>query len=138
MSEQQPSQRGVEPSGVMEDNGDFYYTKEDITTGKGKSRACRIKHLPVGNIPLLLSACDESTNTTEYDGGDVPIFARVDDDGHRFYKCKHVMQEADKKKGRKIAICNTTFHDSNSSNIGSIIGPRGPGKMQQSGVRGTG
>mmetsp|Transcript_16251 Transcript_16251/g.32816 ORF Transcript_16251/g.32816 Transcript_16251/m.32816 type:complete len:384 (+) Transcript_16251:232-1383(+) len=81
----------------------------------------RIKHLPVGNIPLLLSACDESTNTTEYDGGDVPIFARVDDDGHRFYKCKHVMQEADTKKGRKIAICNSIFHDSNSSNIGSII-----------------
>mmetsp|Transcript_16238 Transcript_16238/g.32692 ORF Transcript_16238/g.32692 Transcript_16238/m.32692 type:complete len:260 (+) Transcript_16238:232-1011(+) len=81
----------------------------------------RIKHLPVGNIPLLLSACDESTNTTEYDGGDVPIFAFVDEDGQRFYKCRHVMQEADTKKGRKIAICNSIFHDSNSSNIGSII-----------------
>jgi hypothetical protein len=105
----------------MEEDGSLYYTKEDITSGIGtKSQACKIKLLPVGNIPLLLFPHDASTKTIEYGGDAVPIYASTDDDGHKYYSCKHVIQKADEKKGRKTLRCGTVFIDSNSVNIGSI------------------
>jgi len=81
MAEQQSV---VAPSGVMEEDGSLYYTKKDITSGIGtKSQACKIKLLPVGNIPLLLFPHDASTKTIEYGGDAVPIYASTDDDGHK-------------------------------------------------------
>jgi len=58
--------------------------KRRITSGIGtKSQACKIKLLPVGNIPLLLFPHDASTKTIEYGGDAVPIYASTDDDGHK-------------------------------------------------------
>ena len=48
----------------------------------------------------------------------MPIYASTDDDGHKYYSCKHVIQKADEKKGRKTLRCGTVFIDSNTVNIG--------------------
>ena len=109
----QPSSNGISPSGLS-DGGRPYYKLSDITV----QNTCKLSLLPVdSSIPLILCASDLETSTKEYKGNDVPIYAKTDDQGKRYYICMHVIQEADEKKGKKKRVCRKEFIAGSSVNI---------------------
>ena len=114
--DKQPSSNGISPSGLS-DGGVPYYKISDITV----NNTCKISLLPVdSSIPLILCASDLETSTKIYKGNDVPIHTKNDDEGKRYYICMHVIQEADKKKGKKKKVCRKQFIAGSSVNIGTI------------------
>ncbi len=72
-------------------------------------------------VPLLLFPNNYCTATEELSGKPTPILATKDEDNNIWFKCRHVVQEADAKKGKEEVKCYQRWLLTQQVNVGGTF-----------------